>query len=544
MSLQHPVRLRRRSVLAGSAALSLSLLGGRFVSAQDSPIIEPIGPESTVEPQTIEPDTALPPTDAEAAAGETTSSSGSDQYFAQTGHNLGKPFLDVWLQFGGLDVFGAPLSELRYITDLNESHQTFETMNFRFDPDQAPGLQVLGLALEDRVVASVANDARRQPGEIVGDGVVDPVTGFEVREPILSFWNAAGGQQLLGSPRSVAFSHDQVTTQVFDNAVIDAPANGTIGLHRLGTKWVQDNKLEGDRAFLPSPPSYGETKLVQAEGGLRLRNAPNLESDIVVILPDNGEFIAVAGSTGEWIPGYVDGHSGWVAAEFLTTSEAPVETGAGSSGSWDTSVWQGVALGETNVRTQPNTTSASVRMIPSGEAVRVVDWVRGEEVVENSWIWAQLEDGNYVFARNVGRSAPVAPIPVPDDAPWEGKWMDIHLTQQLMTAYEGRTPIRTIVITTGMPEWETPTGYYAVNWRVENETMTSGAIGAEYHYKLENVLYTQYFTDRGHALHYAWWRTPETIGRPGSHGCINMLLDDSEFMWNWGTIGTGVYVRI
>jgi hypothetical protein len=84
-----------------------------------------------------------------------------------------------------------------------------------------------------------------------------------------------------------------------------------------------------------------------------------------------------------------------------------------------------------------------------------------------------------------------------------------------------------------MAGWETPPGYYAINGRVPNETMTSGAIGAEHFYKLEDVLFTQYFTDRGHAIHYAWWRTPETIGRPGSHGCLNTLLDDARFLWDW-----------
>jgi hypothetical protein len=34
--------------------------------------------------------------------------------------------------------------------------------------------------------------------------------------------------------------------------------------------------------------------------------------------------------------------------------------------------------------------------------------------------------------------------------------------------------------------------------------------------------------DLGHALHFAWWRTKETIGRPGSHGCVNLLLDDAR----------------
>ena len=64
---------------------------------------------------------------------------------------------------------------------------------------------------------------------------------------------------------------------------------------------------------------------------------------------------------------------------------------------------------------------------------------------------------------------------------------------------------------------------------------------AEEFYRLENVLFTQYFTDRGHALHLAWWKTPETIGRPGSHGCLNLLLEDAEYFWNWAGIGTPVY---
>ena len=56
------------------------------------------------------------------------------------------------------------------------------------------------------------------------------------------------------------------------------------------------------------------------------------------------------------------------------------------------------------------------------------------------------------------------------------------------------------VVTTGMAGWETPPGYYTILNRVANETMTSGAIGAENFYRLDDVLFTQYFTDFGHAL--------------------------------------------
>jgi lipoprotein-anchoring transpeptidase ErfK/SrfK len=103
--------------------------------------------------------------------------------------------------------------------------------------------------------------------------------------------------------------------------------------------------------------------------------------------------------------------------------------------------------------------------------------------------------------------------------------------------------VRTCLVTTGMAGWETPAGNYRILVRVANETMDSDSIGAENFYRLEDVLFTQYFTDQGHAIHFAWWRTPETIGRPGSHGCLNLLLEESQFFWDWAEIGTPVIVH-
>jgi lipoprotein-anchoring transpeptidase ErfK/SrfK len=158
-------------------------------------------------------------------------------------------------------------------------------------------------------------------------------------------------------------------------------------------------------------------------------------------------------------------------------------------------------------------------------------------------MWAKIGNDRYVYSRNIGRNAPVLPTPLPVDAPTWGKWIDINLVQQLLTAYDGSSPVRTIEVTTGMAGWETPVGFYSILHRVANETMNSGAIGAENHYRLDDVLFTQYFTDFGHALHFAWWRTKETIGRPGSHGCVNLLLDDARFFWDWAELGTPVYVH-
>ena len=274
---------------------------------------------------------------------------------------------------------------------------------------------------------------------------------------------------------------------------------------------------------------------------MRLRARPSLAADVIVVLPDNAEFIAAADESGDWYAGYADGFSGYVVAEFLTEAPPLPEI------HWPTGILQSGRARPWAKRTcarDPTTKSDIVRVLEYGDEITVTDWVKGEEVFVGADLWAKLKDGGYIYARNVGRNAPVAPTPVPADAPTVGRWIDVNLTQQLMVAYEGRNVARVIVTTTGMAGWETPPGFYQILWRVpERDDGQSGAIGAEHFFKLEDVLFTQYFTNQGHAIHYAWWRTPQTIGRPGSHGCLNTLLDDAQYLWDWATIGTPVYVH-
>jgi vancomycin resistance protein YoaR len=123
------------------------------------------------------------------------------------------------------------------------------------------------------------------------------------------------------------------------------------------------------------------------------------------------------------------------------------------------------------------------------------------------------------------------------------RWIDADLTTQRMYAMIGKKIVYTARISSGKKGWETPNGTFHIMYRVENETMTSESIGAEEFYRLENVLYTQYFTDEGHALHYSWWKTPESFGTPSSHGCLSENLQDAEYFWNFAKVGTRVTIR-
>ena len=362
--------------------------------------------------------------------------------------------------------------------------------------------------------------------------------GHTLSGAIGDFWQTYGDAAIFGLPLSEPFADEAgATVQVFEQAILEDRGGGVI---LRATGLAQAEAAAGDPAFQPAPPTGGTTFLVGADDGLRLRLGPSTDAAMVALLPENAEFIAAPTAGGEWVPGYADGFAGWVAAEYLRQAPPLPQL---DPADWNRDVWQGASLGESNVRAEPSTTARVVRELVYGDPVTVTEWVAGEEVYKGADLWAKLGEGRYVYARNVGRTAPVAPLDPPPGAPTVGKWIDVGLVQQLITAYDGRTPIRTVEVTTGMAGWETPPGFYQILNRVANETMTSGAIGAEHHYKLEDVLFTQYFTDRGHALHFAWWRTEETIGRPGSHGCVNLLLDDARFFWDWAGIGTPVYVH-
>ncbi|MGC4105035.1 MAG: L,D-transpeptidase family protein [Thermomicrobiales bacterium] len=536
-----PARLlSRRAVVASLAGTGLAVIP-LIAGAQDQ-VIEPEGsetPEPTPDAPVNEPSQIIEPSDPDAPVPTPADSQGIDVpateagdtesslYFAATGHNLTTPFLDIWQQLGGEKVAGQPLSEGRFVDTTGTVQQVFEGISLDYTPvADGPGV-IKGIALPDAVAKKAFGSTAR-----TGSG------GFTVDPAIASLWNQFA--DLLGQPASQSVAKNGVISQLFTNAVVDGAKDGSLSLRRVMVDVVSGSSLATDPAFVPAPPTLGKTTLVSASDGLRLRATPDADGAVRVVIPDSAEFIAAGTSDGGWVPGYVDGYSGWVAAAFL---KEPTALPTLDLKDWDLTVWQGAALGETNLRAQSTTTSKMMKSLVYGDPVTIVEWVKGEEVYEAADVWAKTKEGTYVYARNIGRSAPVAATPLPADAPTDGKWIDVNLTQQLMVAYEGRTAVRVCVTTTGMPGWETPTGWFAINNRVANETMGSGSIGAENFFELKNVLFTQYFTDVGHAIHFAWWRTKETIGRPGSHGCLNLLLDDSQFFWDWATYGTPVIIR-
>ncbi len=119
------------------------------------------------------------------------------------------------------------------------------------------------------------------------------------------------------------------------------------------------------------------------------------------------------------------------------------------------------------------------------------------------------------------------------------RWIDISLTDQYLTAYQGDTVILETYISSGKEGFETPTGTFFINTKLPVQDM-EGVIGGEY-YDVPNVPDVMSFTDVGHAIHGTYWHN--NFGNPMSHGCINVPMDLSTFLWDWTPLQTRVEIH-
>jgi LysM repeat protein len=128
------------------------------------------------------------------------------------------------------------------------------------------------------------------------------------------------------------------------------------------------------------------------------------------------------------------------------------------------------------------------------------------------------------------------PTPTPPMGKFGPKWVDVNITTQTMVAYEGQTPVYSARISSGTYNHPTVLGTYRVYAKYVSTRMKGGTQGIDY-YDIPNVPYTMYFYS-GYALHGAYWH--HNFGNPMSHGCVNLPVDVSKWMFEWAPIGTMV----
>jgi hypothetical protein len=209
--------------------------------------------------------------------------------------------------------------------------------------------------------------------------------------------------------------------------------------------------------------------------------------------------------------------------------------------------WGYVGAEGINVRAEPWSDRGKLGNLAQGTPVIVESWVEGQEVLADQPGWAKLGEGVYAYGALLRKARIDMPPPPPAHGPLGSRWIDVNLTQQTVTAYEGPNPVYMTVTSAGRPGWETRQGIHEIIYRKERETMDSSTLlgqdAARADYKIENIRWTQYFTSDGQALHENFWRDPALFGVPSSHGCLGMAAQEALWFWLWASTGTPVSVH-
>lgn len=281
----------------------------------------------------------------------------------------------------------------------------------------------------------------------------------------------------------------------------------------LDQKYAKLNLQEGvQAAFYPNLDSAvaGINAFRFLPAGELLYIAYTHQSDV-----NGGHYVQV--ETGEWVRASPTNYSPFQGLQFI-------ETPANNFG------W---ILDQNSPRREPGYQADVVaETLTREQLVQVYDQVEMDNTV-----WYMIGLGKWVEQRYIGI---VDVMDAPPDGVTNGRWIGVNLEQQTLAVYDNNQLMFATLIATGVDPYFTQPGLFQIYEKKELETMTgSFAAGKTDYYYLENVPWTMYF-DQSRALHGAYWRA--LFGYTQSHGCVNLSVADSHWLYNWAQVGEWVYV--
>lgn len=149
-----------------------------------------------------------------------------------------------------------------------------------------------------------------------------------------------------------------------------------------------------------------------------------------------------------------------------------------------------------------------------------------------SWAIASIPELPGVFV-TTATTTPLAPSP-------ETQLIHVDISEQRLTAYENGVPVNTFLVSTGLPGWNTPLGTTKVTDKIPiKDYGWNFGPGNPGNYLLPDVKYNLRFRPM-YYIHSAYWHN--NFGRQMSHGCVNVSLQDAEWIYNWAAVGATVEI--
>lgn len=131
-------------------------------------------------------------------------------------------------------------------------------------------------------------------------------------------------------------------------------------------------------------------------------------------------------------------------------------------------------------------------------------------------------------------ATPILPANRVVSAVSSGRWIDVDLTNQMAYAYEDDTVVNSFLVSTGTSKTPTVTGRYRIYIKYHHADMSGPG------YYLPDVPFIMYFFE-GYGFHGTYWHN--NFGTPMSRGCVNLRIPDSEWLFNFASVGTLVNIH-
>ena len=180
-------------------------------------------------------------------------------FFPETGHFLCGGFRSYWERFGGLAIFGYPITDEFVDPTTGRVTQWFERARFEWHPGAWPERYDVLLGLLGReLTRGREEEAPFQPAQPIPGCTYFPETGHNLCGGFRAYWEEFGGLAVYGFPISEEFLEVNPDTgqtyvvQYFERQRLEWhpgewPERFDVMLGRLGAELLQ-------RATIPSPP--------------------------------------------------------------------------------------------------------------------------------------------------------------------------------------------------------------------------------------------------------------------------------------------------
>lgn len=370
-----------------------------------------------------------------------------------------------------------------------------------------------------------------------------PQTGHHLEGNFLTYWRDNGRGVLLGNPITEQLTENGITVQYFERARVEYHANldqfvlGRIGSEVVGARALDEQRqARMDRlGLVPNPDEAYTNPFARLPFALF-----PVDPDDHLFFPESGHTLAYSFKLAWERNGGLARFGYPISEEFSEVS--PID------GKMYTTQYFERARFEYHPETSANysvvltpigVTAAQLRKVDTAAVPRAASV---PDYAESLFVPPPTPTPTNLPATATKVPTAVSANQQPSNVPSGAKWIDINLSEQYLTAYQGNSIFWEGYISSGKRGYNTPVGTFTIFSKVRVQDMRGpdpDLPGGAYYQP--DVPWVMYFADGGYAIHGVYWHSD--FGSPRSHGCVGMPVGAAAALYNWAPYGTTVVIH-